>query len=135
MLIRITLLCLVPLMIVSSADAQSITASRSLEQAIARSAEHRNTAPPPQFQQRDSRRNGFLIGLVAGAIPGVLAGMGIKRYCENEARDCSSAVPIVGVLGGAVGGLIGAAVDDAIGNSISDSRPRPPAGVRFSIRF
>jgi len=85
--------------------------------------------------RRDSRLNGFLIGFVAGAVPGVLLGMGVKRYCENEARNCDGAVPIAGLLGGLAGGGIGAAIDGAIGNSLSHARPRPGPGVRFSVRF
>jgi hypothetical protein len=86
-------------------------------------------------RNRDSRWNGFLIGFVAGAIPGVLVGMGIRTYCENEARNCDGAVPVVGLIGGLAGGGIGAAIDGAIGNSLTQSRPRPGPGVRFSIRF
>jgi hypothetical protein len=85
--------------------------------------------------KRDSRWNGFLIGFVAGAIPGVLVGMGVRTYCENEARNCDGAVPVVGLIGGLAGGGIGAAIDGAIGNSLTHSRPRPSPGVRFSIRF
>jgi hypothetical protein len=88
-----------------------------------------------QPRPRDSRWNGFLIGVVAGAVPGVLLGLGVKRYCSNEARSCDSAVPLAGALGGLVGGFVGAAVDDSIGNSIGSYRPRPAPGVRFSIRF
>jgi hypothetical protein len=85
--------------------------------------------------QRDSRLNGFLIGFVAGAIPGVLVGMGIRTYCDNEARNCDGAVPVAGLIGGLAGGGIGAAIDGAIGNSLINPRPGPAPSVRLSVRF
>jgi hypothetical protein len=85
--------------------------------------------------RRDSRVNGFLIGFAAGAIPGVILGMGISRYCDNEARSCPVAVPLVGALFGFAGGGIGYAIDGAIGESRTFARPRPSPGVRFSFRF
>jgi hypothetical protein len=84
---------------------------------------------------RDSRLNGFLIGLAAGAVPGIMLGMGIRRYCENEATSCPSAVPIFGVIGGLGGGAIGFGIDSAIHQSPTFGRPRPSPGVRFSFRF
>ena len=98
------------------------TKHRSLEQA---------TAPTT----RDSRLNGFLIGFAVGAIPGVMLGMGISRYCENEARGCPAAVPVAGALLGFAGGGIGYAIDGAVGESRTMARPRPGPGVRFSFRF
>lgn len=84
---------------------------------------------------RDSRLNGFLIGFAVGAIPGVILGMGISRYCENEARGCPIAVPVAGALFGFAGGGIGYAIDGAVGESRTLARPRPGPGVRFSFRF
>jgi hypothetical protein len=86
-------------------------------------------ATPPA--QRDSRLNGFLIGFAAGAIPGVILGMGIMRYCDNEARNCPIAVPVAGALFGFAGGGIGYAIDGAIGESRTLARPRPSLRVRF----
>jgi hypothetical protein len=91
------------------------------------------TTTPPK--RHDSRLNGFLIGLLAGAVPGVMLGMGVKRYCENESRSCPIAVPVAGALFGFVGGGIGYAVDGAIGESRTFARPRPTPNIRFSIRF
>jgi hypothetical protein len=85
--------------------------------------------------QRDSRLNGFLIGFVAGAVPGLIFGMGISRYCENEARDCAIAIPVTTALFGFAGGGIGYAIDGAVGESRTLARPRPSPGVRFSVRF
>jgi len=85
--------------------------------------------------ERDSRLNGFLIGFVAGAVPGVIFGMGISRYCENEARSCPMAVPVAGALLGFIGAGIGYAIDGAVGESRTLARPRPSPGVRFSVRF
>jgi hypothetical protein len=84
---------------------------------------------------RDSRLNGFLIGFVAGAVPGVIFGMGISRYCENEARSCPMAVPVAGALLGFAGGGIGYAIDSAVGESRTLARPRLSPGVRLSFRF
>lgn len=100
---------------------------------LADAAKGRDAFVQPQGK-RDSKWNGFLIGFVAGAVPGVLVGMGIKTYCENEARNCNGAVPVMGAIGGLAGGGIGAAIDGAIGNSLRHS-PRPAPGVRFSLRF
>jgi hypothetical protein len=91
----------------------------------------RRIAPP----EPDSRLNGFLIGFVAGAVPGVIFGMGISRYCENEARSCPMAVPVAGVLLGFAGGGIGYAIDSAVGESRTLARPRLNPGVRLSFRF
>jgi hypothetical protein len=85
--------------------------------------------------KRDSRLNGFLIGFVAGAVPGVILGMGISRYCENEARSCPVAVPVAGALLGFAGGGVGYAIDGSVGESRTLARPRPSPGVRFSVRF
>jgi hypothetical protein len=85
--------------------------------------------------KRDSRLNGFLIGLIAGAIPGVVFGMGVSRYCENEARSCPIAIPVMGAVFGFAGGGIGYAIDGAVGESRTLARPRPAPGVRFSFRF
>ena len=90
-------------------------------------------APQPE---RDSRLNGFLIGFVAGAVPGIMLGMGINSYCNNESSsDCPWAIPIVGGLFGLAGGGIGYAIDGAIHQSPSFGRPRPGPGVKFSVRF
>ena len=83
----------------------------------------------------DSRLNGFLIGFVAGAVPGLIFGMGISRYCKNEARSCPIAVPVGGALLGFAGCGIGYAIDSAVGESRTLARPRPSPGVRFSFRF
>ena len=85
--------------------------------------------------QRDSRLNGFLIGVVAGAIPGIWLGMGISTYCENESKSCPAMIPIMGGLFGLAGGGIGYAIDGAIGQSVTIGRPRPISNWRFSIRF
>ncbi len=93
-------------------------------------------AQTPNARRRDSRLNGFLIGLVAGAVPGVMLGMGIKRYCENESASCPAAPIIVGGLTGLAGGGIGYAIDGAIHKqALTFGRPRPSPSLRFSFRF
>jgi hypothetical protein len=63
----------------------------------------------------DSRLNGFLIGLAAGAVPGILLGMGVSTYCNNEsAGPCPVAIPIGAAIFGLAGGGIGYAIDGAI---------------------
>jgi hypothetical protein len=102
----------------------------------------RPAGPETVFEQgagqarRDSRLNGFLIGLAAGAVPGIWLGMGMRSWCVNESGDnCSVWVPIVGVPLALAGGGIGFAIDGAIGQSMNVGRPRANPGVRFSIRF
>lgn len=104
--------------------------------------EDNRLSPQAAFEQgaaqprRDSRLNGFLIGFAAGAVPGIMLGMGIKTYCENEATSCPIAVPIVGGLFGLAGGGIGYAIDGAIhGQSLTFGRPRPSPSLRFSFKF
>jgi hypothetical protein len=85
---------------------------------------------------RDSRLNGFLIGFVAGAVPGIMLGMGINTYCNNESSsDCPWAIPILGGLFGLAGGGIGYAIDGAIHQSPTFGRPRPNPSLRLSLRF
>ncbi len=94
-----------------------------------------HTSPQPA-KRHDSRLNGFLIGLAVGAVPGIMLGMGINTYCENEATSCPAAVPIVGGLTALAGGGIGYAVDGAIhGQALTFGKPRPSPSVRFSFRF
>ena len=85
----------------------------------------------------DSRLNGFLIGAAAGAVPGVLLGIGFTTYCENESAHCPWAPAVLGTVFGLTGGGIGAAIDGAInGQRLVYSRMRAPSpGVRFSFRF
>jgi hypothetical protein len=96
---------------------------------------------------KDSRRNGALIGLAAGAIPGVILGFGFKEYCYNEASSCPAAPFGMGAVFGGIGAAIGAGIDGLIHKSIRVAR-RPGAtlnlspivapntqGIRVSIRF
>ena len=63
----------------------------------------------------DSRRNGFLIGLAAGAVPGLLLGRTFNELCKNESPDyCPSAFLIFGGLLSVGGGWIGWEVDDLV---------------------
>ena len=83
----------------------------------------------------DSRLNGFLIGAAAGAIPGILLGMGFSTYCSNEATSCPAAPAIVGTLFGLAGGGIGYAIDGAIdGQRLVYSR-RPRGSISLRLRF
>jgi hypothetical protein len=95
-----------------------------------------STFAQPSPPERDSRLNGFLIGFIAGAVPGILFGIGVDTYCRNESSsNCVWAIPIMGGLFGLAGGGIGYAIDDAIHQSPTFGRPRPSPGLRFSIRF
>ena len=88
--------------------------------------------------QRDSRLNGFLIGFAIGAVPGILLGMAIADYCENESTSCPIAIPYYAGLSGLAGGGIGFAVDGWIHDQASPSyrpRPGPSPGVRFKVTF
>ena len=72
----------------------------------------------------------------AGAVPGIMLGMGINSYCNNESSsDCPWAIPITGALFGMIGGGIGYAIDGAIHQSPAFGRPRPSPAVRFPLRF
>jgi len=62
----------------------------------------------------DSRLNGFLIGLAAGAVPGILLGVGFTTYCENESAHCPGAPAYLGGALGLIGGWIGFSIDGAI---------------------
>ena len=62
----------------------------------------------------DSRLNGFLIGFAAGAVPGILLGMGFTTYCENESAHCPGAPAYLGGALGLIGGWIGFSIDGAI---------------------
>jgi hypothetical protein len=97
------------------------------------------TFPPDRVSRVtrvDSRLNGFLIGAAAGAVPGILLGMGFSTYCENESTSCPLAPAVLGGIFGLAGGGIGYAIDGAIDGQrlvYSKMRARPPVG--FSIRF
>ena len=102
------------------------------DQASARAAFEQGNSSP----RRDSRWNGFLIGFAIGAIPGVLLGMAISDYCENESTSCPIAIPFFGGLSGLAGGAIGFGIDSAIhGQSLTSNRPRQGPGVRFKVTF
>jgi len=63
----------------------------------------------------DSKWNGFVIGVIAGAVPGLLLGKGFKSWCENESGShCNNAYAYTGGVFGLVGGWIGSAIDGAI---------------------
>jgi hypothetical protein len=81
----------------------------------------------------DSRLNGFLIGAIAGAVPGILVGHWWNTYLENEARDPSPLSYLVfGLPLSLAGGGIGFAIDGAIdGQTLVFRRP----GVSMSIKF
>ena len=83
----------------------------------------------------DSRLNGFLIGLAAGAVPGIMLGVGFKTYCSNESASCPGAPAYIGATTGLIGGWIGFAIDGAIdGHTMVFARPRAP-GLQFSFKF
>lgn len=85
----------------------------------------------------DSRLNGFIIGAVAGAVPGLFLGHMFNQYCKNETPDyCPGAYAYAGGLLGITGGGIGYAIDGAIdGQRLVFRRAGSAPGLRFSLRF
>jgi hypothetical protein len=97
----------------------------------------------------DSRWNGFIIGAIAGAVPGMLAGYWWSAYSNNEAGGPSNwGYVYFGSALIAVGGGIGYAIDGAIDgqtlvfrrSTVARMRVEPmigdrAGGARFSLRF
>lgn len=82
----------------------------------------------------DSRLNGFLIGLTAGAVPGAMLGHGFATYCENESAHCPAAPYIFGATFGLIGGWIGFEIDDAInGQTLVFRRAGPSSAAKIQI--
>ena len=82
----------------------------------------------------DSRLNGFLIGLTAGAAPGAMLGHGFTTYCENESAHCPAAPYILGATFGLIGGWIGFEIDDAInGQTLVFRRAGPSAAAKIHV--
>ena len=82
----------------------------------------------------DSRLNGFLIGLAAGAVPGIMVGYGFKTYCSNEAAHCPAAPAIFGATCGLIGGWIGFEIDDAInGQRLVFRRAGPSSAAKIHL--
>src|SRR5262245_52105936 len=48
----------------------------------------------------DSRLNGFIIGAIAGAVPGIMLGYGFTTYCTNESTHCPWAPAVLGTVFG-----------------------------------
>ena len=83
---------------------------------------HRQTIPSASLKRvviKDSVKEGALIGLIAGALPGVLVGIGWKTYCENESASCPTAPLIFGGIFAAAGAGIGAGIDGLIHRRIT----------------
>jgi hypothetical protein len=125
----------------ATSSAQGLSVAPLSPSSVALLAESR-PSPQASFDQgaaqpkRDSRLNGFLIGFAIGAVPGIMLGMGINTYCNNEAEGCPLAIPIFGGLFGLAGGGIGYAIDGAIhGQSLTFGRPHPSPAARFSFKF
>ena len=82
----------------------------------------------------DSRLNGFLIGLTAGAVPGAMLGHGFTTYCENESAHCPAAPYIFGATFGLIGGWIGFEIDDAInGQQVLFRRAGPSSAAKIHV--
>ncbi len=84
-----------------------------------------------QIVIRDSRKNGALIGLAAGAVPGTALGFFMSKYCANEGGSgCSNGPVVIGAIFGGVGAAIGGAIDGLIRRTI---RVNPRQGVRVNV--
>lgn len=81
----------------------------------------------------DSKWNGFVIGVIAGMVPGLVLGYGFKNWCENESGShCNNAYAYTGGVFGLAGGWIGSAIDGTIdGQTLVFRRP----GVTTSVKF
>lgn len=80
---------------------------------------------------RDSRKNGALIGLAGGVVPGAWLGTIMTTYCTNEATTCPAAPFVLGAVTGATGAAIGAGIDGLINRAVNVT-PRRGAGVTVS---
>jgi hypothetical protein len=79
-------------------------------------------------KKTDSRTNGYWVGFVAGAVPGLIVASLVDRYCYNEVGHCPQVYAIFGGLAGLAGGGIGWAIDNAIdGGPVLYSRQPTPA--------
>lgn len=99
----------------------------------------------------DSRRDGFGIGFMAGAVAGGYLGIQTAEFCEGWDSDdgCPSAIPVLGGMFGLIGGGIGALIDNAFTGekpvftrspSTAQLRVSPlvggqTAGIRFTVKF
>jgi hypothetical protein len=64
-----------------------------------------------RITERDSLRNGTLIGLAIGSGLGIVSGAFVNLICESEAGGCAGAVVAVSLIGVAGGATIGAGID------------------------
>jgi hypothetical protein len=89
----------------------------------------------------DSRRNGLLIGLAAGAVTGLLAARTHSELCDQESSgNCSTAFAIFGSVGTVGGAWIGWKLDDLISRETvvysreaRTGRASAPAGGRYAL--
>ena len=84
----------------------------------------------------DSRLNGFLIGVAAGAAPGAWLGAGLYSWCDSETtggEQCWPVVPIVSVPLALIGGWIGFEIDDAINGQTLVFRRSGGAAAQFRV--
>jgi len=137
MIVRVSILTMaMATMLATASPAQTLTTLSSDSRALLAKDGVKSAWQAPAPKQPDSRLNGFLIGFAVGAVPGIMLGMGIRQYCENESASCPAAVPITGILTGFAGGGIGYAIDGAIhGQTLTFGRPRPNAAIRVSFKF
>ena len=81
----------------------------------------------------DSKKNGFLIGLIAGAVPGVLASAAWSSWSNNEGGGHTPlAYLYIGVPVSLLGGWIGFGIDGLIdGQTLIYRRPAATMSVKF----
>lgn len=91
----------------------------------------RASVPANRQDDRSGRytKRGLIIGAIAGGVAGAGFGAFIALFCEVEGDGCTSAVPLVGLLGAASGAALGAIIGAAIprrGDEPADTVAAPP---------
>ena len=64
-----------------------------------------------RITKKDSVKNGALIGLAIGAVPGAIGAWAISTICDNEGADCGVGSAVLFALGAGAGLAIGAGAD------------------------
>jgi hypothetical protein len=93
------------------------------------------TASVAQGQQRDSVKDGMIIGGIAGAmVMGTGVGLLCKALQESGDPTCWKAVGVGGLYGAGIGLVLGAGVDALFKRSPRTLSPEPPAARVAPVR-